>query len=165
MSSGRGRGPVVGCMPPGRSGSWLRGRCCGGVVLRSSTRRHWSPYVPMVTFRVVAGHAGSPARVRWPCRVRGVDRETRLRRGGHRHRAHSSAGHRVPQLVTGVLPAGVTVLELRDEQAPYRRVVAITDARQQSSELTRMFIRFARQAATRSPIKLNADNVHYVKLA
>ena len=68
----------------------------------------------------------------------------------------------IPQLVTGVLPAGVTVLELRDEQAPYRRVVAITDARQQPSELTRMFIRFARQAATRS--QLNADNVYYVKL-
>ena len=55
----------------------------------------------------------------------------------------------VPQLVTRALPAGVTVLELRDEQAPYRRVVAITDARRQPSELTRMFIRLAKQAATR----------------
>ena len=68
----------------------------------------------------------------------------------------------VPQLVTRALPAGVTVLELRDEQAPYRRVVAITDARRQPSELTRMFIRLAKQAASRS--QLNADNVHYVKL-
>ena len=53
----------------------------------------------------------------------------------------------VPQLVTRALPAGVTVLKLRDEQAPYRRVVAITDARRQLSELTRMFIRLAKQAA------------------
>jgi hypothetical protein len=67
----------------------------------------------------------------------------------------------VPQLVTQALPAGVTVLELRDEQAPYRRVVAITDARRQPSELTRMFIRLAKQAAT--PTQLDADNVHYVK--
>jgi DNA-binding transcriptional LysR family regulator len=53
----------------------------------------------------------------------------------------------VPQLATRALPAGVTVLKLRDEQAPYRRVVAITDARRQPSELTRMFIRLAKQAA------------------
>jgi DNA-binding transcriptional LysR family regulator len=53
----------------------------------------------------------------------------------------------VPQLVTRALPAGVTVLRLRDEQAPYRRVVAITDGRRQPTELTRMFIRLARQAA------------------
>ena len=53
----------------------------------------------------------------------------------------------VPQLVTRALPAGVTVLKLRDEQAPYRRVVAITDARRQPSDLTRMFIRLAKQAA------------------
>jgi DNA-binding transcriptional LysR family regulator len=53
----------------------------------------------------------------------------------------------VPQLVTRALPADVTVLKLRDEQAPYRRVVAITDARRQPSELTRMFIRLAEQAA------------------
>jgi DNA-binding transcriptional LysR family regulator len=53
----------------------------------------------------------------------------------------------VPQLVTRALPAGVTVLKLRDEQAPYRRVVAITDARRQPSELTTMFIRLARQSA------------------
>jgi hypothetical protein len=49
MSSGRGRGPVVGCTP-----DWLdvsRGSEVGAAaVLRSSTRRHWSPYVPMVTF-------------------------------------------------------------------------------------------------------------------
>lgn len=55
----------------------------------------------------------------------------------------------VPQLVTPALPAGVTVLKLRDEQAPYRRVVAITDARRQPSELTRMFIGLAKQAAHR----------------
>jgi DNA-binding transcriptional LysR family regulator len=53
----------------------------------------------------------------------------------------------VPQLVTWALPADVTVLKLLDEQAPYRRVVAITDARRQPSELTRMFIRLAKQAA------------------
>jgi DNA-binding transcriptional LysR family regulator len=53
----------------------------------------------------------------------------------------------IPQLVTRALPAGVTVLKLRDEQAPYRRVVAITDPRRQPSELTRMFIRLAKQAA------------------
>jgi DNA-binding transcriptional LysR family regulator len=53
----------------------------------------------------------------------------------------------VPQLAARALPAGVTVLRLRDEQAPYRRVVAITDARRQPSELTRMFIRLAKQAA------------------
>jgi DNA-binding transcriptional LysR family regulator len=53
----------------------------------------------------------------------------------------------VPQLVTRALPAGVTVLKLRDEQAPYRRVVAITDARREPSELTRIFIRLAKQAA------------------
>jgi DNA-binding transcriptional LysR family regulator len=53
----------------------------------------------------------------------------------------------IPQLVTRALPAGVTVLKLRDEQAPYRRVVAITDARRQPSELTKIFIRLARQAA------------------
>ena len=53
----------------------------------------------------------------------------------------------VPQLAARALPAGVTVLKLRDEQAPYRRVVAITDARRQPSELTRMFIRLAKQAA------------------
>lgn len=41
----------------------------------------------------------------------------------------------------------MTVLELRDEQAPYRRVVAITDARRQPSELTSVFIRHAKQAA------------------
>ena len=52
----------------------------------------------------------------------------------------------VPQLVTRALPAGVTVLKLRDEQAPYRRVVAITDARRQPSELTSTFIRLTRQA-------------------
>jgi hypothetical protein len=48
------------------------------------------------------------------------------------------------------------VLELRDGQAPYRRVVAITDARRQPSELTRMFIRLAKQAATRSQLTGNA---------
>ena len=53
----------------------------------------------------------------------------------------------VPQLVARALPAGVTVLKLRDEQAPYRRVVAITDASRQPSELTRTFIRLAKQAA------------------
>jgi len=53
----------------------------------------------------------------------------------------------VPQLITRVLPAGVTVLKLRDEQAPYRRVVAVTDARRQPSELMRMFIRLAEQSA------------------
>jgi len=53
----------------------------------------------------------------------------------------------VPQLAARALPAGVTVLKLRDEQAPYRRVVAITDARRQPSELTRMFIRLAKQGA------------------
>jgi DNA-binding transcriptional LysR family regulator len=53
----------------------------------------------------------------------------------------------VPQLVTRALPAGVTVLRLRGEQAPFRRVVAITDARRQPSELTRTFIRLAKQAA------------------
>jgi len=53
----------------------------------------------------------------------------------------------VPQLVTRALPAGVTVLKLRDEDAPYRRVVAITDASRQPSELTRTFIRLAKQAA------------------
>lgn len=53
----------------------------------------------------------------------------------------------VPQLVTPALPASVTTLKLRDEQAPYRRIVAITDARRQPDELTRMFIRLAKQAA------------------
>jgi DNA-binding transcriptional LysR family regulator len=53
----------------------------------------------------------------------------------------------VPQLVIPALPAGVTVLKLRDEQAPYRRVVAITDIKRQPSELTRMFIRLAQHAA------------------
>ena len=53
----------------------------------------------------------------------------------------------VPQLVTPALPAGVTVLRLRDEQAPYRRVVAVTDGRRQPSELARNFIRLAKQAA------------------
>jgi LysR substrate binding domain len=53
----------------------------------------------------------------------------------------------VPQLVTVALPAGVTVLKLRDEQAPYRRVVAVTDARREPSELTRKFIRLAKRAA------------------
>lgn len=62
----------------------------------------------------------------------------------------------VPQLVSRALPVGVTVLELRDEQAPYRRVVAITDARRQPSELTRMFIRLAKQAA-RSPAAASPD--------
>jgi DNA-binding transcriptional LysR family regulator len=55
----------------------------------------------------------------------------------------------VPQLVTRALPAGVTMLGLRDEEVPYRRVVAITDARRQPSELTRTFIRLAKQAARR----------------
>ena len=55
----------------------------------------------------------------------------------------------VPELVTRALPAGVTVLKLRDEQAPYRRVVAITDARRQPSELMRMFIHLTKQAARR----------------
>jgi hypothetical protein len=54
----------------------------------------------------------------------------------------------VPQLVTSALPAGVTALRLRDEQAPCRRVVAIIDARRQSSELTRMFIRLAKPEVT-----------------
>jgi DNA-binding transcriptional LysR family regulator len=53
----------------------------------------------------------------------------------------------VPQLVSSALPAGVTVLKLRDEQAPYRRVVAITDGRRQPSELMKIFIRLAKQAA------------------
>ncbi len=53
----------------------------------------------------------------------------------------------VPQLITRALPAGVTVLSLRDEQAPYRRIVAITDARRPRSELTTRFIRLAKQAA------------------
>lgn len=53
----------------------------------------------------------------------------------------------VPQLVTRALPAGVTVLKLRDEQAPYRRIVAITDSTRQPSELTKTFIRLAKQAA------------------
>ena len=53
----------------------------------------------------------------------------------------------VPQLVTRALPAGVTVLKLRDEQAPYRHVVAITDDRRPPSELTKTFIRLAKQAA------------------
>jgi DNA-binding transcriptional LysR family regulator len=53
----------------------------------------------------------------------------------------------VPQLVTRALPAGVAVLKLRDQQAPYRRIVAITDARRRPSELTRLFIRLAKQAA------------------
>ena len=53
----------------------------------------------------------------------------------------------VPELVTRALPAGVTVLKLRDEHAPYRRVVAITDAGRQPTELTRMFIRLVEQAA------------------
>jgi DNA-binding transcriptional LysR family regulator len=57
----------------------------------------------------------------------------------------------VPQLVTRALPAGVTVLKLRDEQVPYRRVVAITDARRQPSELTKTFIRLAKQAARLDP--------------
>jgi len=55
----------------------------------------------------------------------------------------------VPQLVTRALPAGVTVLKLRDENAPYRRVIAITDASRAPSELTAMFIRLAKQAARR----------------
>jgi hypothetical protein len=50
-------------------------------------------------------------------------------------------------LVTRALPADVTVLRLRDEQVPYRRVVAITDARRQPSELTKLSIRLAKQAA------------------
>jgi DNA-binding transcriptional LysR family regulator len=53
----------------------------------------------------------------------------------------------VPQLVTRALPAGVTVVKLRDEQAPYRRVVAIRDARREPSELTKTFIGLAREAA------------------
>lgn len=53
----------------------------------------------------------------------------------------------VPQLATRAMPAGVTVLKLRDEHAPYRRVVAITDSRRPPSELTRTFIRLAKQAA------------------
>lgn len=53
----------------------------------------------------------------------------------------------VPQLVTRALPTGVTALRLRDEHAPYRRVVAITDARRHPSELTRTFIRLTQQAA------------------
>jgi DNA-binding transcriptional LysR family regulator len=53
----------------------------------------------------------------------------------------------VPQLVSRALPTGVTVLKLRDEQAPYRRVVAITDARRPPSELTTMFVRLAKEAA------------------
>jgi DNA-binding transcriptional LysR family regulator len=55
----------------------------------------------------------------------------------------------VPQLITRALPAGVTLLRLRDEQAPFRRVVAITDARRQPSELATRFIHLARQAARR----------------
>jgi DNA-binding transcriptional LysR family regulator len=53
----------------------------------------------------------------------------------------------VPQLVSRALPEGVAVLKLRDEQAPFRRVVAITDARRQPSELTKVFVRLAKQAA------------------
>lgn len=53
----------------------------------------------------------------------------------------------VPELVARSMPVGVRALQLRDEQAPYRRVVAITDNRRQPSELTSTFIRLAQQAA------------------
>lgn len=56
----------------------------------------------------------------------------------------------VPQLVTRALPTGVSILRLRDDQAPYRRVMAVTNPRQQPSELTKTFISLAKRAA-RSP--------------
>lgn len=56
----------------------------------------------------------------------------------------------VPQLVTRAMPAGVTVLKLRNDQAPYRRVVAVTRPRQQPSELTAMFIRLVKRTARQS---------------
>ena len=112
----------------------LRSRAQGRVlrrclVLRSSTRRHWLLRAHRLDFRppsqiVVADWIG-----KFACVAAGIGIAL------------------VPQLVTRALPAGVTVLKLRDEQAPYRRVVAITDARRQPSELTRMFIRLAKQAA------------------
>jgi DNA-binding transcriptional LysR family regulator len=62
----------------------------------------------------------------------------------------------VPQLVTRARPAGVLILRLRDEQAPYRRVIAVTNPRQQPSALTNTFITLAKRAA-RSP-KLSGVN-------
>jgi len=53
----------------------------------------------------------------------------------------------VPELVTRSMPTGVTILKLRDEQPPYRRVVAITEIHRQPSELTSTFIGLARRAA------------------
>jgi DNA-binding transcriptional LysR family regulator len=58
----------------------------------------------------------------------------------------------VPQLVTRAVPAGVSVLRLRNDQAPYRRVVAVTSPRQQPSELTATFVRLARRAARQSSL-------------
>lgn len=58
----------------------------------------------------------------------------------------------VPQLVTRALPAGVSVLKLRDDQGPYRRVVAVTNPRHQPSELTSTFIRLAKRAARQSSL-------------
>ena len=61
---------------------------------------------------------------------------------------HDAVGNGI---AIGMSPDVLAVVdELRDEQAPYRRVVAITDARRRPSELTRMFIRLAKQAATRA---------------
>jgi DNA-binding transcriptional LysR family regulator len=53
----------------------------------------------------------------------------------------------VPQLVTRSLPAGVLILRLLDGQAPYRRVLAVTNPRQQPSALTNTFISLAKHAA------------------
>ncbi|MGW6281034.1 LysR family transcriptional regulator [Kribbella sp. NPDC055071] len=55
----------------------------------------------------------------------------------------------VPELVTRSAPAGVVFLRLRDEQAPYRRVVAVTAADRAPSPLAGTFIRLARRAARR----------------
>jgi DNA-binding transcriptional LysR family regulator len=56
----------------------------------------------------------------------------------------------VPQLVTRALPAGISILKLRNDQAPYRRVVAVTNPRHRPSDLTTTFIRLARRAARQS---------------
>jgi DNA-binding transcriptional LysR family regulator len=49
----------------------------------------------------------------------------------------------VPQLVTRALPAGISILKLRNDHAAYRCIVAITHP----SELTTTFLLLARRAA------------------
>jgi DNA-binding transcriptional LysR family regulator len=53
----------------------------------------------------------------------------------------------VPELVTRAAPSGITFLRLRDEQPPYRRVVALTDPTRQPTALATAFVRLLRQAA------------------